>query len=91
LARSPALASYDGRSLAEKILEAIDAAMLGKATRISSRTPSSPVRDRAVYHVSDVTELMEAQKYTPGSSPQRSAPPTDSRHFKRHKFSFVAD
>jgi hypothetical protein len=82
---------YDGRSLAEKILEAIDATMLGKATRDQqSYTIQSGSGSRSLSRLS-VTELIEAKKYYAGIVAAEKRAANGQPTFKRHKFSFVAD
>lgn len=82
---------YDGRSTAEKILEAIDAAMLGKATKDQqSYVIQSGSGSRSLSRL-NLAELTEARKYYAGLVAAEARANSDQPVFKRHKFAFVAD
>ena len=83
--------AYDGRSVAEKVLAAIDAAMLGKATKDQqSYVIQSGSGSRSLSRL-NVAELIEARKVYAGIVAAEKRKAGDTPIFKRHKFGFVAD
>lgn len=83
--------TYDGRSVAEKILEAIDAAMLGKATRDQqSYIIQSGSGSRSLVRL-NIAELKQVRSYYAGLVAAEKRLASDQAAFKRHKFTFVAD
>jgi len=82
---------YDGRSVAEKILEAIDATMLGKASRDQqSYVIQSGSGSRSLSRL-NLVELKQVRDYYAAivAAEKRSA--NEQPLFKRHKFTFVGD
>lgn len=82
---------YDGRSVAEKILEAIDAVMLGKATKdVQSYVVQSGSGSRSLSKMS-IAELQEARQYYASIVAAEKRKDGEQPVFKRHKFTFVDD
>lgn len=83
--------TFDGRSVAEKILEAIDAAMLGKATKDQqSYVIQSGSGSRSLSRL-NIAELTEARKMYAAIVAAEKRNANDAPLFKRHKFEFVCD
>lgn len=82
---------YDGRSLAEKILDAIDATILGKATKDQqSYVIQSGSGSRSLSRL-NLAELMDARKLYAGMVVAERRTANGLPLFKRHKFAFKAD
>lgn len=82
---------YDGRSVAEKILEAIDNAMLGKATKDQqSYVIQSGSGSRSLSRL-NLAELTAARKLYAEIVAAEKRAANDQPVFKRHKFAFVCD
>lgn len=83
--------AYDGRSVAEKVLEAIDATMLGKATKDQqSYTIQSGSGSRSLSRLS-IAELTEARKMYAAIVAAERRSNNSEPLFRRHRFGFVAD
>jgi hypothetical protein len=83
--------TYDGRSVAEKILEAIDQMMLGKATSdMQSYMIQSGSGSRSLSKVSPA-DLLILRKYYAGLVSQEKRTKNDGPLFKRHTFTFVKE
>lgn len=83
--------AYDGRTVAEKIVEAIDAAMLGKATKDQqSYVIQSGSGSRSLSRL-NLAELKEVRTMYAGIVAAEKRNLNETPLFKRHKFAFVAD
>lgn len=82
---------YDGRSVAEKIVEAIDATIQGRATKdTQSYVIQSGSGSRSLSKLS-LAELTEARKYYAAIVAAEKRAVNNDPLFKRHKFGFVND
>lgn len=80
--------TYDGRSVAEKIVEAIDATIQGKATKDQqSYMIQSGSGSRSLSRLS-MRELTDARTYYAGIVASEKRDETGAPLFKRHKFGF---
>jgi hypothetical protein len=83
--------TFDGRSVAEKILEAIDNTILGKATKDQqSYTIQSGSGSRQLSRMS-LVDLQDARKYYASIVAQEKRDANGGSLFKRHTFSFVSE
>jgi hypothetical protein len=83
--------TFDGRSVAEKILEAIDATILGKATADQqSYVIQSGSGSRSLSRI-PVTELRELRKDYAAIVAAEKRSSNDTPLFRRHTFAFVKE
>lgn len=83
--------AYDGRTVAEKILEAIDLAMLGKATKDQqSYVIQSGHGSRSLSRL-DLSDLKEVRMLYAAIVAQERRAANGDPLFGRHKFAFVRD